>query len=1331
MSDRRASSRPGDSYTDDTYYRPIEADLERKHGLPDGLLGRIRKQGERSNRNQVSSAGARSVYQIIPGTRDAFLKKYGVNAYAGDRQAAEVAALHLKESLDRNDRNVAIAIREYHGGPNRAGWGKVNDAYVQRVLGRPAGPRPAGVVNVRGTQAVAPGTKLTSADFLGVAPADVGGRRPLTPRAPTAADVAPKPTGAGVIMQGRVGVDLTPGSTEADASDARAVNAQAVQAEKDRVETQGSWFDRVGAAIDKNWISSMVVRGIQSRTDRAEGDPEWHKEYLRNINNYEGFAQDQDELDMLRSSRAQNSKADYEAVKADILVRRERNARVNSTGYGWAYDLGTSFLDPAGWVATAGVGKVLQLGRVGVNAARAGETVAQSIRPGLLATASEGAITNVAITGALDYSGESVSTSDYLMAGVVGAGIGAALHGIMGLGGKPDTSANDVVDRAIANSTAEVQAIRDEALARIGPNAPDAEVEVAMKQVVIDRAEQALRMSLGERPDADRFLPADAANFRTGTPTAQARAVQQGGLEGFADPAERGLAAEISVRSREIRDTAKASGLLDKGLEGRFLRMVGEGSQESTALQMLRSDSPTLQAVAIQLLESTTGAGGRKPSAAIGMVMRERSYMRHMIEMDQQFDLWRRAEGISKVNAHISPDARSRFDKAIFREVEARGGDAYVPSSNNAVVKAADAWERGMDQMRKEMQRVGTLGHERLGASSRGYMRHMIDPRKLMALTPAQTRNVEAIMARQFQRLNDYTFTNKAGEKITKNFDAKFSRALAKRYLDEAKSRGKGSLFVPANLHTSESAEIVRDALKEIQGLSAKEQEAILGRFSRGGPSFTKGRLNLDLAEEIGDGMLLGDLFNQDLLSLYRSYARRTAGEVSLAQYGILGKQGLGLLRRVAEAEGATVPQLKAFDQVAAEFLGTPFGKYDQIGWAKNLRSITSATRLGGMGFTQFGELGNALPVVGVKAVMSNIAGMGRLRREVGMFRKGQAAKNPILDDLDEIYGFIGGDDYNMTRLFDAPDNSIQLYDQESLTVFDKAVRAGSHFTSVASGFRMIHAVQVRGMSEAIVKKAVRYIHLDKASKALDDMGITPEIRQHLKSRMDKIAEFDSRGNLRKLDLFSDPELDPRIVQEFAQTVERGAGQIIQKTFIGETGAWAHNEFLKLLFQFRTFGITSIEKQWGRNRANYGALRSFAVLIGSMSFALPIHLARVHAQSAGMSRSKRDEFIDQRTNTAALVRATMQYTSIAGLAPDAFDVVSTFGSKVGVLPEWFAEDAGVRGRQPGLQGLVPSVGVANDAIAASMGADFSKLPRLLPGSNLPFVTPVLNGLEQD
>lgn len=117
------------------YYDDLDAAVTQRLGLPPGLLPAIRTRGERSNADQVSSADAKTVYQIIPATRDAALKKWGVDAYLNEENAAYVAGRVLKESLERNQGVAPLAVAEYIGGTDPKQWGPTTRAYVQRVTG--------------------------------------------------------------------------------------------------------------------------------------------------------------------------------------------------------------------------------------------------------------------------------------------------------------------------------------------------------------------------------------------------------------------------------------------------------------------------------------------------------------------------------------------------------------------------------------------------------------------------------------------------------------------------------------------------------------------------------------------------------------------------------------------------------------------------------------------------------------------------------------------------------------------------------------------------------------------------------------------------------------------------------------------------------------------------------------------------------------------------------------------------------------------------------------------------------------------------------------------
>lgn len=119
----------------DPFWQDLASGTEGKLGLPKGILTALVTRGERSNNDQVSEAGAKTPFQIIPATRDAAIKKWGVDPYLSPENAAEVAGLLFKDSLDRNKGSVPLAVAEYHGGTDRANWGPKTKAYVQRVTG--------------------------------------------------------------------------------------------------------------------------------------------------------------------------------------------------------------------------------------------------------------------------------------------------------------------------------------------------------------------------------------------------------------------------------------------------------------------------------------------------------------------------------------------------------------------------------------------------------------------------------------------------------------------------------------------------------------------------------------------------------------------------------------------------------------------------------------------------------------------------------------------------------------------------------------------------------------------------------------------------------------------------------------------------------------------------------------------------------------------------------------------------------------------------------------------------------------------------------------------
>lgn len=1119
------------------------------------------------------------------------------------------------------------------------------------------------------------------------------GRRPLRP---TPREQLPsKRDSVFQMLTGGKGLQMAPDVNDTISSDTAQREAASVQKQRDY--DRSSVLDIAKAVVDETQVVPAIIRALDDGD--TEYDPAFTKRYAQNWKQIESIAKDDQEVEMLREAVNED---DLYRITHRIFERRANNDLIDQTGHGTALRVMSGIFDPAGWIAGLGAGKVAQLGRVGSFAlAQEGH-----IGSAVLSSSLEGLAGNIALDAGLDASGEYVSPEQYSLSAIGGLTLGGLVAPLHIRAGQ-DAAVTQQVTTMLEQEEAALRGAREAAVTKLGPNATEAEIAEEARSAFVRQAEEDARFSLADIPEHHKLLI--GGETLTDNPAVKQQQVDGNDLGSISDAVERNMVAEVTARSENILANNPIN---QKGL-GTILERIG---QESVALRLLKSESSVAKAVGLTLIENPSGAGGRRRTAAIVQNVRERRYMQELSGYDALIHQWRRQEGIGRVRDFISGDARNEFNRRVFMEVEARMNTptGHQFDSSPIVNRAADIFERGMELMRVDQQNVMVVGAARLGENSRGYVPHRLDPRKVLALSPQQQKKVRSILSSQFQTIE--------------GFDKKFSNKLAAKYLERAQDGAHGRYHVPFNLYSPEAGEMVRDALKAI-GVEGDDLDKLMGKFSRGGAGHTKKRLRLDLSESIGDDMVLGDLFVTDMQTLYRSYARRVSGEVALAQFGVMGKKGLQLLSKAISETGGTAADIRAFDQMAAEFLNTPFGDAQHV-WMDNMRALTSASRLGGMGFTQLAEFGNALPVVGVQRTLTAIKDIPEIVGFVRAVARGEKKEHPILQSVDQLNGHLGLEDYHMTRMFDVRDNSIELYNGESLDIATRAIRGTSNAMMVLSGHRMIMAAQTRGMAEQVVRKAVQFAKSGKNDEALKDIGFTDELLGALRKDLGNVARFDG-DDLLELDLFKAQNLTKPQIAQIINNVERASAQIIQRTFIGETGAWAHSSFLKWIFQFRTFSITAVEKQWGRNAANYGALRSFMYLMGAMAFALPIHLARVTARMAGMGEAEREKYADRNLSLTALGRATMNYASSAGLSGDILDLGVGFAAEWG--GDWgevAADSMNVRGKRNDrlIGGVVaPSAELVQDIWAAAHG-DENRLIRAIPGNNLPYVTPFLNAL---
>lgn len=1014
--------------------------------------------------------------------------------------------------------------------------------------------------------------------------------------------------------------------------------------------------------------------------------------------------------------RESESEADLNQRILELKAKDERLATLGAHGTTMAVAAGLTggFVDPVGWVATLGVGKVAQMAGIGARVAMLEGQLGKSVAYGAL----EGAAGNVLTEAALDAAGGHVTFSDYVTA----AGMGTVFGQMHLLAGRPRAEAvtpgNPAADGFVGPRTPKEAAedinakaaqqnmdLYTQAQARAGADATPEDIRVEADNIMREQADSVNRIAFSEVPEQDRMMPLFDLEVREDgtvpsldevmqTPEVRTEVSDRWGINMHTveDGTERKMMAETAARAE---GWDRANPVDPERINSILARTPWLAS---SGLLLAKSENPVARMIAGVLLESSTGATGRRRTAAITKTMRERVYLEDLVGYEESYKQWRKQNGGSGYRDVIGSDHRSRFDRLVAADRENRR--LGVAGSNDVSVRrAGDHLDSGYDRMRRDQQTVGTIGAARLGDTSVGYAHRSLSASWVMNAKPQE---IEAL-------------SKKLAEQLSVGWDdVQFARQIATRYVERARSSAFGSAAVPANLASPEAASVLRDVLRSLS-VGEQEIERAMGRFSRGGASHTKKRLDLDLSENVelpdGSSFPLMNAFETDQASMYMQYARRVSGDVALTQYGVMGDQGMKVLRKTMEfgpnGKKATADEMRAFDQIAAEFYGRPL---DGTGnkYLGNLRMLTAASRLGGMAFTQFAEIANSVSLLGVNGALKQVAALPRLIADVHAGRPSE-----LLKSIEQIGGPLGQDS-RVVFPFQEP-GDVKVYGRDSLNAFDRMVRAGSNALPWLSGWHHMHAAQVRGISEQIVHKAFRYINQGEESSALVSMGIGPDLVSRLRADMPNIATFNPDGTLASLNLTK--ATDHGAAAELVQAIHRGGKQIVQGTYIGETGRWAHSDLMRMLVQFRSFSIVAMEKQWTRQRVDEGTAKAFGILMGQMAFALPIHLSRVAIN--GATREDREQYFETQLQPAMLARAVLNYTSISGLSGDVLD--AGFAVMGG-------EASGVRSGSSSALGNIPALGYIESGAKVIKEKDAREAIRMLPGGNLPFITPVLNHL---
>lgn len=741
----------------------------------------------------------------------------------------------------------------------------------------------------------------------------------------------------------------------------------------------------------------------------------------------------------------------------------------------------------------------------------------------------------------------------------------------------------------------------------------------------------------------------------------------------------------------------------------------------SDGLKMASSNNDIIRMMSGLITETTTGAAGRRTTAAIKRDMLHQLIVgRGVVDYHHAYGDYRARMGGTAWEDFRHGDHKKAFDRAVYEELLARRY-GHASHQDPAVVGGADAMEALYQRSLDTQKGHSTLGSGLLPPDAIGYVPQSLDGDRLANATAQELEELGQHMSRHWSGVYGWT----------KQFTDEFARV----YIDGARKRANGNTGIDPVATESPSA-AVRDTLEEMRLQSRTLSSTVAAELERvGAQSQNKKRLDVDLLATLPSGKRVIDYYSTDIEVLARTHANRVAGASALADFNVLGQRGVNNIMMAVdlapEGQRAMPEEREALARVFSEFLGVPVAGEFRSKLATNLTGFVRLQRLGGLAFTQLSELANMSHHLGLASTFKAVGMLPEKVREVRALKKGQAINSPWLGSSESLQGFeFGMAGYTMVARLDPPDELLRAYGKgPDLTT--RAVSMGNHLQASLSLFRGLHAAQHRATAELILRKAVEVIEAGGNHKMLEDMGISAQLAQSIKGDLPRAVQRDAAGVANGFDI---TQLStPQAQTDLLAAIHRGTSQIIQGTFIGERGAWAHNDVAKLGLQLRTFGLTAMEKQWGRTRAINagGALNGYGyaagVLLGQMMFAVPIYLARAGLYSTG--REDQEEFLERATSLSSLAAATMNYSAMSGLAGDAFDLVASLG---GSWNEDVKASLGGRSYGGGVGSAVPALGSIDAAWRVLSGkATLHTALKQLWFSNLPGVANIINLTAED
>ena len=896
-------------------------------------------------------------------------------------------------------------------------------------------------------------------------------------------------------------------------------------------------------------------------------------------------------------------------------VSFENEQKLSSLGWkGVATRFGVAFTDPAAWGISAFTEGVAAPAIWGNKISRLGRAVRG---------ATGAAATNAAIEGYLVSQNSIKDPYDIMYAASLGAVMGGTIG--MALGGN---STNAIYNRALVDI------------------AKRADVEQQM-----DTRSAINREVLGEgHPDSLDTSVGAAEN-------ADSRPVQMGDLTTTLD--------DTLQMVGDVQAPAMAKGRL---AESKFLHTDMAGFMLNSRLRIanwlgrtLFEDPVGFRADGTQVID---------PSADILKTMKMKVYFQEYYGVyNEAFKAWAKSQGYGWLSRWANLPRR-KFGELVADAIE----NPNAPYNEN-VAAAARNQSRIMTIIKNEAQAREVDGFQTIPDNPQ-YFTHLWNPHKFTETNVRYGQNsIVRMLAASLMR-------------GTEDLNEEVAMQIAKGMNQKLRESHVGMDSGATRLFNADQKETLRDILVEEGFMDAEQADNLMGLFDLkpdGTPARAKRRLRFDMEHtetiqnrETGqmETVRIKDLQERDAEQVFSLYASQMAGRNALAEVGIKSEAMFNRMLRQMRAEADSlidekeISKLDDYELVAQTgfnmILGrrAPLASDPTSAYARGTRLVKSYNFIRLMnqtGFAQLGELGNAMSIAGVRAVIQEIPAFRAMLKRA---RDG-TIPDPVLQDIAAATGH--ANDRFINQSINRADN-LDVFSEGRGDWIDKGnffIQPIQRGVADISGMAPITAGLEAITAKVVVNTLATMAHGGRkilSRERLAGLGLSENMAERVFALFRKHAVMaDSwlfpNKKVKQTNFKAMQEDDIEAYEKLIVAITRWSRRAIQQNDVGNLNLYMTSEMGSIITQFRTFSIVSHSKQFLHNLKARDARAFFALMYSSMTAGMS-YMAQQQINSIG--REDKEEFLKERLSVSAVAKASFQRSSYAAMFPGLVDTGALF-----------------------------------------------------------------------